>query len=355
MSDPTLEPGDVVALRLDAPGFVSRATRAYAPGLVGVVSARPGFVTGNSFDAEEQADPALATRRNEARRAGDQEAAQRDTVELMEQRAAQLRPVALRGQVPVKVDGVYGRIAPGDPLTSSPTPGHAMAMTGPGQGIGIALEAWKGTGPGQILAFINPGYFGARGSSATEPGPTGEPDLASVAGIETSGERPSATQVLAETETGAACPRDPLRSRSTAVAEYHPVSERFEEGDVLVADPARPGLLRLGRIDADAMVVGIVTNEPGVGLGSGAERIPEPGSDTGPPHEAHAAVALMGTVPCKADAGYGSIRVGDLLTASPTPGHAMRAVDPRPGTVVAKALEPLDAGTGTIRVLVLLR
>jgi hypothetical protein len=33
----------------------------------------------------------------------------------------------------------------------------------------------------------------------------------------------------------------------------------------------------------------------------------------------------------------------------------MRSGDPRPGTVLGKALEPLDAGTGMIKVLVMLR
>lgn len=66
-------------------------------------------------------------------------------------------------------------------------------------------------------------------------------------------------------------------------------------------------------------------------------------------------VALAGRVPVKVDAGYGSVRPGDLLTPSPTPGHAMRADDPRPGTVIGKALEGLEGGTGTIRVLVMLR
>ncbi len=41
------------------------------------------------------------------------------------------------------------------------------------------------------------------------------------------------------------------------------------------------------------------------------------------------------------DAAYGTIKVGDLLTSSPTPGHAMRADDPKPGTIVGKALQPL--------------
>ena len=68
-----------------------------------------------------------------------------------------------------------------------------------------------------------------------------------------------------------------------------------------------------------------------------------------------APVAFSGIVPCKVDAGYGVIRVGDLLTTSPTRGHAMRTSDPQPGTILGKALEPLDAGTGLIKVLVMLR
>jgi hypothetical protein len=60
-------------------------------------------------------------------------------------------------------------------------------------------------------------------------------------------------------------------------------------------------------------------------------------------------------VQCKVDATYGSIRQGDALTSSPTPGHAMFAAAPRSGAILGKALEPLESGTGTIRVLVLLR
>jgi len=48
------------------------------------------------------------------------------------------------------------------------------------------------------------------------------------------------------------------------------------------------------------------------------------------------------------------VRVGDLLTTSPTAGHAMRARDALPGTVFGKALESLDVGTGLVRMLVML-
>lgn len=56
-------------------------------------------------------------------------------------------------------------------------------------------------------------------------------------------------------------------------------------------------------------------------------------------------VALLGIVPTKVSADNGSIQRGDQLVASATPGHAMRADKPTPGTVLGKALEALDNGT----------
>ena len=51
-------------------------------------------------------------------------------------------------------------------------------------------------------------------------------------------------------------------------------------------------------------------------------------------------VALMGKVFCKADADFGAIAAGDLLTTSSTRGHAMKALDRGRafGAVIGKAL-----------------
>jgi hypothetical protein len=118
------------------------------------------------------------------------------------------------------------------------------------------------------------------------------------------------------------------------------VSEPVEAGDVLVVDLAGPDRMRASTSPGDRAVVGVVAEEPETADGESALRAP---------------VAFAGIVSCKVDAGYGSIRAGDLLVTSPTPGHAMRADDPEPGTVLGKALEPLDSGSGAIRVLVTLR
>jgi hypothetical protein len=57
------------------------------------------------------------------------------------------------------------------------------------------------------------------------------------------------------------------------------------------------------------------------------------------------------------DAQYGAIAVGDLLTTSPTPGHAMKATDQLQafGAVIGKALRPLGEGQGLIPVLISLQ
>lgn len=118
--------------------------------------------------------------------------------------------------------------------------------------------------------------------------------------------------------------------------EHHAVAESVDAGDVLVVDPAANGSLRRAAMAADRRVVGVAVRADD----AGASRVP---------------VVLSGTALCKVDADYGAVAPGDLLTASPTPGHAMRASDAAPGTIVGKALEPLDAGKGLIRILVMLR
>ncbi|MFE9390468.1 hypothetical protein [Streptomyces sp. NPDC006784] len=65
-------------------------------------------------------------------------------------------------------------------------------------------------------------------------------------------------------------------------------------------------------------------------------------------------VAVVGKVWCRSEAVGRPIRVGDLLTTSSTPGHAMAAVDREAafGAVLGKALTPLDSGTGLVLTLV---
>lgn len=129
-------------------------------------------------------------------------------------------------------------------------------------------------------------------------------------------------------------PADAEESASAATSVLLPVSEPVEAGDVLAVDPDRRGTLRRARLASDAGVVGVAA---------------------GPAADGVAPVATYGVASCKVDATLAPIAPGDLLAAAPTPGHAMRAASRDAGTIVAKALEPLEVGTGTILVLVMPR
>jgi hypothetical protein len=74
-------------------------------------------------------------------------------------------------------------------------------------------------------------------------------------------------------------------------------------------------------------------------------------------------VATTGRVRVRVDATRGAIKVGDLLVTSDVEGTAMKSVEVdlggvkihRPGTIIGKALEPLQSGTGEILVLLSLQ
>ena len=67
-------------------------------------------------------------------------------------------------------------------------------------------------------------------------------------------------------------------------------------------------------------------------------------------------VALFGKVFCMVDADIAPVAIGDLLTTSTTPGHAMKAADRSRalGAIIGKALAPLGQGRGVVPILVAL-
>lgn len=68
-------------------------------------------------------------------------------------------------------------------------------------------------------------------------------------------------------------------------------------------------------------------------------------------------VTLGAFAHCKVDADIAPIQVGDLLTTSPTQGHAQKVLERSQaiGAILGKALGSLDKGTGKIPVLVMLQ
>jgi len=122
---------------------------------------------------------------------------------------------------------------------------------------------------------------------------------------------------------------------------------RAEPGTVMVLDDE--GRLHEATRDYDRKVAGVIS-------GAGGYK-PAIVLDSRPARAERAPVALFGKVYCKADAMLSPIEVGDLLTTSTTPGHAMKATDPLRafGAVLGKALKSLKTGQDLIPILVALQ
>lgn len=133
-------------------------------------------------------------------------------------------------------------------------------------------------------------------------------------------------------------------SPASDFAEMLPAVDGLEPGDVLVVGP--DGQLLRSSSSHDTSVVGVYSTQPGF-IGGSDEEMENPGD---------VPLAIVGVVPVKASAENGPIAPGDLLITSSTPGHAMRAgSNPAVGTVIGKALESLEEGTGVIQMLVTLQ
>jgi len=124
-------------------------------------------------------------------------------------------------------------------------------------------------------------------------------------------------------------------------------ADDIEPGTVMVL--CDEGALRQSRQAYDKRVAGVISGagnyKPGIILGkqeSQTKRLP---------------VGLMGKVYCKADAQFSPIEIGDLLTTSSTPGHAMKATDSLKafGCVIGKALGSLQEGRALIPILIALQ
>ena len=124
-------------------------------------------------------------------------------------------------------------------------------------------------------------------------------------------------------------------------------NELAEPGTVMAIDET--GALRASCKAYDRAVAGVVSGagafRPGIVLDQRADA------------RGRAAIALVGKVYCKVDADIAPIAVGDLLTTSDQPGHAMKLTDPLRGfgAVIGKALKPMASGQGLLPILVALQ
>ncbi|MDO8592105.1 MAG: hypothetical protein Q7R60_04305 [bacterium] len=105
-----------------------KATEAYQGNVVGVMSLNYGDFSSTGIDAVNPADNP--------------------------------KPIALSGQVPVKISPSSDPIAVGDYITTSTDPGKGIKATYAGQVIGKALETWDpSSGKTVITVFVEQGYY----------------------------------------------------------------------------------------------------------------------------------------------------------------------------------------------------
>lgn len=122
-------------------------------------------------------------------------------------------------------------------------------------------------------------------------------------------------------------------------ARYADLAERYESdfdyepGTVMIFGVDTE--TTISRLDNDRRVAGVVSTNPAYLMNSEATGV---------------AIALQGRVPCKV---AGKIARGDLLVTSNLAGVAMANNDPKPGTVIGKALENYNSDMiGVIEVVV---
>ena len=140
-----------------------------------------------------------------------------------------------------------------------------------------------------------------------------------------------------------------INSRYQDVAEWVPSSEKLPTGTVVVLDSTKSNQVIASTVGYDTRVAGVISEQPGIALGEKGE--------------SKVLVATTGRVRVKVDATRAPIHIGDLLVTSDVPGVAMKSAPinlggvqiHRPGTLIGKALEPLEKGSGTILVLLSLQ
>jgi hypothetical protein len=212
--------------------------------------------------------------------------------------------------------------------------------------LGEGVHGESSSAHGGVTGVNNSDGYGVYGISATGEGVHGETngtEHAAVVGVSTGTADAGYFKGNVTVDGGDIR----LLGGQDCAEEFDIQSENIEPGTVMVLNQS--GNLEECNDAYDKKVAGVISGggrfKPGIILGkqeSESKRLP---------------VALMGKVYCKVDATSSSIEIGDLLTTSPTKGHAMKAEDPYKafGAVIGKALGPIKERLGMIPVLVALQ
>ena len=133
------------------------------------------------------------------------------------------------------------------------------------------------------------------------------------------------------------------------VAEWVPVATKLTAGTVVIVSPNKRNEVMASTHAYDTAIAGVVSAQAGLILGEGSD--------------SKAKIATTGRVKVHVDTTKHPVKAGDLLVTGDKAGTAMLS-EPidiagvkihRPGTLVGKALEPLESGEGDILVLLSLQ
>ncbi len=251
--------------------------------------------------------------------------------------------------------------------------GHSGAQTGigvKGEGPQIGVNGVSQTGVGVRgtaaesagIGVLGEGHLGVSGYTVTGIGVRGESDAQTGTGVMGKGRQygvegvssfgigihGSGSKGAGFFEGNVTVTGDVILTGADCAEEFDTAqAAESEPGTVMVLD--QDGTLQHCQQAYDKRVAGVISGagdyKPGLIL------------DRQQAHDDRVPIALVGKVYCKVDARYASIEVGDLLTTSSTLGHAMKAEDPLRafGSVIGKALRPLQAGQGLIPILIALQ
>ena len=122
-----------------------------------------------------------------------------------------------------------------------------------------------------------------------------------------------------------------LNATYADLAEFYEGDAEYEPGTVLVFGGDKE--VTKSSVVNDSRLAGVVTTNPAYVLNTNQSGL-------------KTCIALVGRTPCKV---IGRVKKGDLLTTSNSPGCAIKALDPKIGSILGKALE--DKITGEVGVI----
>ena len=243
--------------------------------------------------------------------------------------------------------GVFGVGTKGRGVEGQSTENHAIVGTSMGNGAGVFGITGNGNGI-EGHSTTNNGVFGESEQGIGVFGRGGKLAGFFEGDVKVTGTLQCEQEVQCKGNILMAKTAD-IRLSNADCAEDFDVSgaTAVEPGTVMVLGPE--GALFESLQPYDRRVAGVISGagnyKPGIVL------------DTQDTEANRQPIALIGKTFCKVDAEFGPVEIGDLLTTSSTPGHAMKASDPLMafGAVIGKALRSLPNGRALVPILIALQ